>query len=837
MDAVEQNDYDVFRRDVYRVDVSNEYESQQNRRIVRSIGDNDDDEDFDDLEALRLAALKSLGTKNSYAKSGSSAADLSSTRHVSLGREDKSDLQIVALERQASFSSSSTDYEEIDLSEQTFPDSEANDSDSDVDVAESEEKFQSDSPRDDQEMDENEDSDQGDDKYDVENNDVATDEENNDILTDEEEVGENDVSIDEGDIENNVLSDEDNMENNILSDEDIDLDTEENLQNNSETLEDDLHVSDNEINILNDISITIANESLVSAANMEEHLEIGDEDEVEGNSELNQEEESDNESANEHHLTSSQRIVVSQSDDESDDEVPKETETIKENQSAGESEMIVDSLDKKEKKVSMASSVTTSSDKTKTKVLPVTKGKPKDIVKVAKAVDLNVKPSQTVAKTTSSKPSTAEKPKLVTSSNLKKDSTQEVLTKEKTVDKAKEPRNDKGPAKKGNENVLNKAVNQESKVMASGEKESKGLLTEDKTKAESEEKMDFDQLSIEDEDSDFEEEEENQPAVKSKVGLNKIPTENSKRKRSYSRDNDRKRHSHSPERSRTSSRSYRNRFRDQRSRDRSRDRFNKRRSHSPSTDRTRRGNENRYQRSRSRERKQNRISSVRGRDRESRPYRSRSRSNSRPRGSRTEKEVKSNAVKPVKKESIRSSVKERLDIKKKINARPLSRSPKKEIRTQDRGDEEKNVKVKQAKSSRIELKIANGSKAVSKPTIQRDVDGIIIKQPKDLRSRLLEKKGDPSEVHIKKDLTVKEPTKIIIKERKVNARIQLSKPQKEVNLQRTNESTKKESTAKGSTDLVRERELDARIQRIQQQNEAILKRAKEIQAEKMKFHS
>jgi len=39
------------------------FKSQENRRIVRSIGDDDEDEDFDDLEALRLAALKSLGTK------------------------------------------------------------------------------------------------------------------------------------------------------------------------------------------------------------------------------------------------------------------------------------------------------------------------------------------------------------------------------------------------------------------------------------------------------------------------------------------------------------------------------------------------------------------------------------------------------------------------------------------------------------------------------------------------------------------------------------------------------------------------------------------------------
>lgn len=66
---------------------------------------------------------------------------------------------------------------------------------------------------------------------------------------------------------------------------------------------------------------------------------------------------------------------------------------------------------------------------------------------------------------------------------------------------------------------------------------------------------------------------------------------------------------------------------------------------------------------------------------------------------------------------------------------------------------------------------------------------------------------------------------------------ELNKSQNETKLQRTKESSKKESAGKESTDLVRERELDARIQRIKQQNEAILKRAKEIQAEKMKFHS
>ena len=106
----------------------------------------------------------------------------------------------------------------------------------------------------------------------------------------------------------------------------------------------------------------------------------------------------------------------------------------------------------------------------------------------------------------------------------------------------------------------------------------------------------------------------------------------------------------------------------------------------------------------------------------------------------------------------------------------------------------------------------------------------------DLRSRLSGKKGSRNEVQIKKDSTVKQPTKIV-KERELSARIQQIKPQNEAKLPKTKESTKKEPTATDSSDLDRERELDARIQRIKQQNEAILKRAKEIQAEKMKFHS
>ena len=68
-------------------------------------------------------------------------------------------------------------------------------------------------------------------------------------------------------------------------------------------------------------------------------------------------------------------------------------------------------------------------------------------------------------------------------------------------------------------------------------------------------------------------------------------------------------------------------------------------------------------------------------------------------------------------------------------------------------------------------------------------------------------------------------------------KIQQVKPQKEAVRPRVKQCAEKKSTAKESTSHVKERELDERIQRIKQQNEAILKRAKEIEAEKMKFHS
>ena len=680
------------------------------------------------------------------------AADLGSTRRVSLGRKDKSDLQVVSLERQESFSSTSTDYEEIDLSERTPPDSDANDSGSDVDDAESDKKIEIESPRDNQDMESKEDSDEGhniDDNVDDEKNDEVTDEENNSGWSDNEDFGDNAVLTDEDGIENNISTDEDDAENNLdLSDEDSDEDVQENSQNYLEALEaleDELNDSANEINVLNDISITIANESLVSHSptNLGEHLEIVDY-EYEDNTGLNQENESDNESINELQMTATQRIVVSQSDseNESDSKVENKTEMTKENQCASESEMIVDqpvvdNLNLTETKESVVPPAIDSSEKVNMEVLPL-KGKSKNDLKAEneKPTDLVAKPPLKTVKKTSSKLPSAEKTGVVTLPNLKKDKPQELLSKENTVEKAKETkesRNVKETAQKGNEKVSSKAVNRESKVEISANKESK-LSTEPKLKSDdSEEKMDFDQLSIEDEDSDFEEEEENQPAVKSKIGLNKMPSQSKKRKRSFSSENDRtKRHSRSPERSRASSRSYRDRRRDQRLRDRSREGFSKRRSLSPSTDRRHRGSDSRYQRSRSRDRKQNRISSAKGRDRESRHFRSRSRSNSRNRSSTTDKVVKTIVNKPIKKESIRSSVKERLELKKKLNTRPLSASPRKEIKTRDSGTEEKTVGMKHAKSLSIETKVANGTKVVSKPKIQRDVDGVIIKQPEGL---------------------------------------------------------------------------------------------------------
>ena len=686
-----------------------------------------------------------LSLQNSYGKQGSASADVGDTRRVSLGHEEKCDLQIVALDRQNSFSSSSTDYEEIDLSDKSYPDSGENDSNLDVDNPVSEDDFQSDSPKDDQEMDDKEDSDEGQSEDDAENDDnvkndtVLTDEyDAENVLADEKVVDDNDIFTDEDDVEN-VSNDEDD-DDDVVEREEVNRDSEGNSGNNSETLEDELLESDNEISISNDISITIANESLL--ANSDEHLEIVD-DEVENNSDLNQGHESDSESVNENQLTSSQRIIVSQSDneDENDSRIESKTEVLEKNHTS-RSQVTEDKGNEREK--SLVSSVTTntSSEKVETEVLPAIKAKTKNVSKIEKSTDMQnvtVKSSQEGPKSTS-KLLTEDKPGIAIASKLKNN--KGVLPKEKMQEKDKETINDKGATQKFNKNVSVKAISQESKAKASKEKEATSLVTDLKSETENEEKMDFDQLSIEDEDSDFEEEEENLPAVKSKVGLNKIPSERPRRKRSNSRESNRKRRSYSPERSRTSSRSFhsqsvsRDRLRDQRLRDRSRERYGYRRSHSPSTDRAySRKNYSHRQRSHSRDRKQDRIS----RDRENRNYRSRSRSNSRTRSGRTKKLVESNVDKQIKKENVKGSVKTDLESKDKVNTTVSSRSPRsprKEVRTLDKSNKEKTVKVRETNSTTVKL-IANGTKKVLKPAIQRDVDGVIIKQPKGLWNRYL----------------------------------------------------------------------------------------------------
>ena len=707
-----------------------------------------------------------------YAVKRLTTADEGNTRLVSLGREDKSDLQIVTLERQESISSTSTDYEEIDLNappdiavnedQRTFPDSDNNDSDLDVDNPDSEDKFISESDKEDDEIfeptqeyeeedtrdeslesyDENDGGveDDDDERYNGDHNDDDDDDvvvEDNEILSDGEDV-ENRMA-DDDDIEDNGLSTDDdgdnqnhsfltkggNVEN--VSGDDVHEDLEENSPAHSEIVEDEPPDSDNEINILNDISITIANESL-SAKDANKLLKLANDEGQENDAKSVPE--SDIEQFSDEKLIPPQRIIVSRSDSEDENDSNLQSETKKFEKDAVITKRLVG--DKKEEKDSAVLSVTASSETSKANSL--TKGKEKTVENVKKTADINVKPSPIAVKR-NSKGSTEGKPGLTTTclSKPKKLKSEEV-EKGKIAEKAlKQTGNEKGKVQIPNKNASIKATDNVRKTVATSEKETKASIAESK----GDEQMDFDQLSIEDEDSDFVEEEENLPVVKSKVGLNKIPIERSRAKRSSSRENSkRRRRSYSSERTLASSRSYHNqspshdRLRDQRLRDRSRERL-RRRSHSPLTrDRTYRGGYGRRERSRSRERNQ-RITSVVGKNRENRHYRSRSRSRSgsRTRSSRTEKDVKikSNVNEHVTKESVKASVKERLEIKKKEMAR-RSTSPRKEVKSQDNGDKAKTVKVKESKSSTVVL-VANGAKVESRPTT---VTGVKIKQPKGL---------------------------------------------------------------------------------------------------------
>lgn len=172
--------------------------------------------------------------------------------------------------------------------------------------------------------------------------------------------------------------------------------------------------------------------------------------------------------------------------------------------------------------------------------------------------------------------------------------------------------------------------------------------------------------------------------------------------------------------------------------------------------------------------------------RASRHYHSRSRSRS---PSRNKSERTRKALKP--RESIHTSVKERLETKKTGDARSLlTRS---DVRTCDSSVSKKSVSNKDSKLT-TDLPLANGAILGSKhKTVTVRDSEVKTKQQKDLRSRLSEKKADQSTDRQKKPV------------------------------------------GKDSTKVSREQELDARIQRIKQQNEVILKRAKEIQAEKNKF--
>ena len=693
------------------------------------------------------------------------ATDVGDTRHVSLGREDKAELQIVALERQDSLSSSSTDYEEIDLNtpppavlnedKRTFPDSEDNDSEFDQDDSDSEEKYVSDSHKEEEDMSEaafgyeeedkdmREDSlegykDSDDDAKDSENSD--NDEGNSDaedhISDDVDNTGTNDVLSDDESFQNeNDQYEEENVEHE--SDEDIFENTERNSANGVEVADDEEHDSDNEVNILNDISITIANESL--PANSSEEILGGSEQE----NDLRIFHESNGELINVAKILSPQRIIIrhAESEDEIESNIKDELNKHKEQQATtNENEKPVPATAETSQSVLSSGNVDSSSSKitlSSTKVDLSSKEK-QDIAvqKVKKASDLNVECSPIDVKR-NSKPSPVEKPKvksaLISTSN--KDIKQKKLPMENTGNKAKEPVNENQKIQRADKNTSGKSDGNKNKITVDSKTES----LEFNEKNDDKDEMDFDQLSIEDEDSDFVEEEENLPTVKSKVGLNKIPSEGSRTKRSLSRENSRKRRrSYSPERSRFSSRSYQShslshdRLRDQRLRGRSRERF-RRRSQSPShKDRAYRRNYNRHERSRSRDRALKRITSDVGKNRENRRYRSRSRSRSGSRqksGRTVDKDSKTDGNMQISKNSVRVSDKGRHKTKKEQAAKVSVKSQRKEIMAQKNGDREKTAKLTESKSLKTFPPANDSDKKVSKPSAVKAAE-VKIKQSK-----------------------------------------------------------------------------------------------------------
>ena len=367
----------------------------------------------------------------------------------------------------------------------------------------------------------------------------------------------------------------------------------------------------------------------------DEHLEIVNNEEQESDGKMRCE--SDGEQTNDENLISPQRIIVSHSgsEDEKATEVKNETEKLQQN--ATKSKLLI--ADKKNKNDSAVTSVTASLETADTQ--GSAKRKEQCAQDVKKTADAGVKPSTKTAKKdvkTGGKP----KPASTCTSKPEKDSnqSQKVMPKVKTVEKEKEivnvtekaqtpvkSRATKAQVIKKDDNIVaskdDKVVaTKDDKIVASKTKETKASLI----KNEEEEEMDFDQLSIEDEDIDFDAEEENLPAVKSKVGLNKIPTESSRTQRRSLRENKERRHSYSPLRSRASLHSHRNRspsherLRDRRLHQtgRSGERYHRRSLSPRSRARTYRGSYGRTERNRSRDRIQSRPSSVVTKNRESR---------------------------------------------------------------------------------------------------------------------------------------------------------------------------------------------------------------------------
>lgn len=695
--------------------------------------------------------------QNSHFKKSFSAADLGGTRHVSLGRSTDSDLQIVTVERSESVSSSSTEYEDIDLTmpcdgainedKRVFHNSDESDSDFDIDIPNNEENvfensygeedgtFETVNVSEDEDERENSvedyDEDQEIDNFPRNSGNLSDNE------TDDSSIGSNGETVNSFD-----CSDEDVGSNDGLSKSDndycqddsdlsleipVDSSSDEDLPVNGD---DDEHSisdcdipeynpldSEDKIGILNDICITIPNESQVTTK-VEESLGIIDSEAWEDDRKIKHECEDDKQSKQINHEDESpaQLVIVSFSDDEKSDlKVAHESKKVEQHHSFQTKLPVVKKKDKEN--LGFPSSEVSSEVTEKTHVkgkasldvskATITKEQQKHDENVKKVTNSVVKSSSVTVKAKTKSSGKPEPADTNNSSKIIKDSRQETLPKKNVGQKANKKDDEKrnGKLETKNDSFKAKIVSKDSTAVAVNKKAVNVLVA----KTDKEKEMDFDQLSIEDEDDFIEEEEEGKfPIVKSKVGLNKIPSKHLITNQSPSRERRRKRrYSWSPDRSRNSVRSYHDRST---SRDRRRDyRFhgrsengNRRRSLSPQQrERIYRGSYSRSERSRSRERMQSRFNTVVTKGRANRHYhsRSRSRSSSRNRSERTGK-----ASKP--REGVHTSVKERLEIKKTGDARSLlTRS---DVRTCDSSVSKKSVSNKDSKST-TDLPLVNGA--------------------------------------------------------------------------------------------------------------------------------